>query len=83
MAGLLGLARRMRADRAGRHGNGFQQGLDHLGRGRVVLDQLGDQAETDLAAAGELDIDLGEQLRVEQSAMLDALRAVDAETRAA
>src|SRR5204862_4612874 len=47
-----------------------------------VLDQLGDQREPDLAAAGQLDIDLREQLRVEQSAMLDALRAVHAEAGA-
>ena len=43
---------------------------------------VGDQAEADLAAAGQLDIDLREQLRVEQRAMLDALAAVDAEPRA-
>ena len=56
---------------------------DVVRRGRrAAVDQLGDQGKADLAAAGQLDIDLGEQLRVEQRAMLDALRAVDAEARA-
>ena len=38
-----------------------------------------DQAEPDLTAAGQLDIDLGEQLRIEQCPVLDAVAAVDAE----
>ena len=43
---------------------------------------VGDQAEADLPAAGQLDIDLREQLRVEQGAMLDPVAAVDAEAHA-
>ena len=39
---------------------------------------VGRQAEADLAPAGQLDIDLDQQLRIEQRAMLDPLRAVDA-----
>ena len=38
-----------------------------------LLAPVGDQAKADLPAAGQLDIDLREQLRVEQRAMLDAL----------
>ena len=52
------------------------------GRGGRLADQFGDQGEADLAAAGQLDIDLGEQLRVEQRAVLDPLRAIDAEAGA-
>ena len=67
----------MRASNAGlADGDGHRAGRD-VGDLRV-----GDQAEADLAAAGQLDIDLGEQLRVEQSAVLDALAAVDPEARA-
>ena len=43
---------------------------------------VGDQAEPDLPAAGQLDIDLREQLRVEQGAVLDAVAAVDPEAHA-
>src|SRR3954463_518672 len=50
--------------------------------GAILLDQLGDEGEADLPAAGQLDIDLREQLRVEQGAMLDPLRAIDAEAGA-
>ena len=44
--------------------------------------RFGNQAKPDLAAAGELDIDLGEQLRIEQGAVLDAVAAVDSEAHA-
>ena len=40
------------------------------------------QPKPDLAPAGQFDIDLREQLRVEQGAMLDALRAIDPEAAA-
>src|SRR3546814_15456166 len=40
------------------------------------------QRETDLAAAGQLDIDLRQQLRVDQSAVLDAQAAVESVARA-
>src|SRR6185503_14986284 len=40
---------------------------------------FGDEPEADLPTAGKLDIDLGEQLGVEQRAMLDAVAAVDPE----
>jgi hypothetical protein len=43
---------------------------------------LRDQAEADLPATRQLDIDLRQQLRVEQSAVLDAMAAVDPETHA-
>ena len=43
---------------------------------------VGNQAEADLAPAGQFDIDLGEQLRVEQRAVLDAVAAVDPEAHA-
>src|SRR4029450_13942321 len=42
----------------------------------------GTQRQADLAAASQLDIDLGEKLRVEQGAVLDPLAAVDPEARA-
>src|SRR5690349_16567775 len=44
--------------------------------------RLGDEAETDLAASGQLDIDLRQQLRVEECAVLHALAAVDPEANA-
>ena len=43
---------------------------------------FGDEAEADLPPAGQFDIDLREQLRVEQRAVLDALAAIDAEAHA-
>ena len=51
-------------------------------RWRLRPASIGDQAKPDLAPAGQLDIDLGEQLRVEQGAMLDAVAAVDPEAHA-
>jgi hypothetical protein len=45
-------------------------------------DRLRDQTQADLAAAHQLDINLREQLRVEQRAVMDAMRAVDAVARA-
>ncbi len=41
-----------------------------------------DQAETDLAASRQFDIDLSEQLRVEERPVLHPLAAVDAEAHA-
>src|SRR5215212_2687492 len=43
---------------------------------------VGDEAEPDLAPAGQLDIDLGEELCVEERAVLHAMAAVDSETHA-
>ena len=40
------------------------------------------EGQADLPAAGQLDIELREQLRVEQRAVLDPLRAIDAEAGA-
>lgn len=48
-----------------------------IGSGRLF-----DKPEADLPAAGQLDIDLSEQLRVEQSAVLDPVAAVDSEAGA-
>ena len=62
-------ARLAHSDRAGAGGN-------------VGAVGVGDQAKADLPAAGQLDIDLREQLRVEQGAVLDAVGAVDAEAHA-
>src|SRR6202008_2747571 len=56
---------------------------DH-GRGRggrgagLHLNRFGDEAEADLAPAGQLDIDLGKQLRVEQRPVQRAVAAIDA-----
>src|SRR5574338_74826 len=43
---------------------------------------VGHEAEADLAASGEFDVNLREQLRVEKGAMLDPLAAVDTEAHA-
>ena len=67
-----GMVRTRRAKFPDPHGAGDDCGLD---AGRIA-----EQAEADLPPSGQLDIDLGEQLRIEQGAMLDALAAVDAET---
>src|SRR4051794_24538639 len=65
--------RRMRARRA-RLAGGHRPG-PLLNRNTAGL---GNQAEPDLAAAGQLDIDLREELRVEQRAVLHSVTAVDA-----
>src|SRR4051812_23813755 len=44
--------------------------------------RFGDQAKADLPTTGQLDINLCQQLRVEQRAMLDAMAAVDPEPNA-
>src|SRR5947208_11058626 len=55
-------------------------------RPRRLLDRncasVGNQPEADLTSTGELNIDLREQLRVEQRAVLHAVATVDAETHA-
>ena len=55
------------------------------GLGRRFLDPLGGevgQGEADLATAGQLDIALGEELGVDQRAMLDPKAAIDPEAGA-
>ena len=69
--------RRMRARRARL---ADRDGLRRSEQGDAA--RIGDQAEADLPPAGQLDIDLGKQLRVEQRAVLDAVAAVDAEAHA-
>ena len=59
-----------------------------MGRRRCRDDRSGrdthlfGKAEADLAPAHQLDIHLRQELRVEQRAVMDAVRAVDAEARA-
>src|SRR4051812_3922982 len=81
MGSELVLGRRMRARGADLDLDPLDQcDLDHL-----LVDRPGDdvgEAEADLAPAGQLDIALGEQLGVDQRAMLDAQAAVDAEAGA-
>ena len=48
----------------------------------IGLDRFGHQSQPDLPPAGQFDIDMRQQLRVEQRAMLDPLRPVDAKARA-
>ena len=71
----LGLGRRMRARRAHR------QVADDHDRRRAALD-LRRQAENALTAAAQLEIDLGQKLGIEQRAVLDPVRVVDAEALA-
>ena len=59
--------------------DGRTLGHEHLSYGGR---SLGNKAKADLSAAGQLDIDLGKQLRVEQCPVLDSLRPVDSEPRA-
>src|SRR5690606_9852175 len=73
---LLG-RRRMRPRRAR-----LDRHRDPLLAARFDDDRLGGEPEPDLPPAGELDIDLGEQSRVDQRAVLDPDRAIDAEARA-
>src|SRR5436190_5415682 len=56
---------------------GNPDGLSCRCSNRFGTRRVGDQAQSDLPPAGQLDIDLGEQLGIEQRAMLDALRPVD------
>ena len=64
-------ARKMRTRNSGlADGNGASAEPDFAGVG------VGDEAEADLPSAGELNIHLCEQLRIQKSPMLDAQAAV-------
>src|SRR5215213_5491984 len=56
----------------------------HLARGsgQCHLADFGHQSKADLPSAGQLDIDLRKQLRIEQGAVLHAMAAVDSEAHA-
>src|SRR3954454_7849932 len=45
-------------------------------------DRFGNQAKANLSATGELDVDLGQKLRIKQRAMLDPMTSVDAKAYA-
>jgi hypothetical protein len=77
VAGKFLFAREMRPRRS-RRANGDRGGFQIDGNAARVRDQ----AEADLPAARELDVDLRKQLRVEERAMLHAMAAVDAEAHA-
>ena len=66
----------------GRARPGDPRGLAGSGCDRSGIGGLGNQAEANLPPASQLDIDLGEQLGVEQRAVLDPLRPIDAVTGA-
>ena len=74
------LARHVRPRRA--HLDDDRRAVGKRARLRRRLRSLGGKRETDLATAGQLDIALGEELRVDQRAMLYAQAAVDAEAGA-